>query len=469
MSSEWYALNDDSQGVIITESKQVMKPVVAIVGRANVGKSALFNRLTGESAAIVEDLPGTTRDRAFADASWQGQEVILIDTGGLEPNPNSPLGQKVKGQVEAAIAEADVIIFVVDIRDGAIATDWEIADQLHSCDKPIVLVANKADNARLESQVVDFYQLGIGTPLVISAHHGRGISKLLDVVLPLLPQSSPSFVDSGRPKLAIVGRPNVGKSMLLNAITGQERTIVDHVPGTTRDAVDTAYHYNGQEILLIDTAGIKRRGRVGVGVDYYSFIRTLRAINRCDVALLVTDATEFITAQDVHIAGYIKQSCKGMLLVVNKWDLVSEQPKAEYTHHVEQRLRFMAHTPVLYASAKFGQGIDKIIPDALAIWQERQKQLPNSTVDKLIKEAVMAHAPPRRGSKRLRVVHAYQTGINPPSFSFLVNDPTLVHFSYQRYLENKLRQTFGFHGTSLRFLFKKAPSRRFGRTGGNKA
>jgi len=446
-----------------------MKPVVAIVGRANVGKSTLFNRLVGERVAIVEDLPGTTRDRVFADTSWLGREVTLVDTGGLEPRPGSSLAQKIKDQVDVAIAEADVIVFLVDIRDGVIATDQEIADRLRSCHKPVVLAANKADNARLESHVADFYQLGVGTPLAVSAHHGRGIDNLLDMVTSLLPQPSPSFADSEGPKLAIVGRPNVGKSMLLNAIVGEERAIVDQVPGTTRDAVDTVFHYGGEELLLIDTAGVRRRGRVGVGVEYYGLIRALRAINRCDVALLVTDATEFITAQDVHIAGYIKQACKGMVLVVNKWDLVYGQPKEGYARQIEQRLKFLSHAPVLYVSAKFGHGVDGIIRKALEVWQERQKQLPATVIDTLIKDAVMAHAPPRKGSKRLHVIRAYQTGINPPAFDFVVNDPGLVHFSYQRYLENRLRQTFGFSGTSLRLLFKKGSSRKRQRAGGKKA
>jgi GTP-binding protein len=446
-----------------------MKPVVAIVGRANVGKSTLFNRLSGGSVAIVEDLPGTTRDRVFADVSWQGREATLVDTGGLELRPGSSLAQKVKDQVEAAIVEADVIIFVVDVRDGVIAADCEIADRLRGCNKPVVLVANKADNPELESQIAGFYQLGVGTPLAISAQHGRGVNELLQAVTPLLPEPSIGFVDSDRPKLAIVGRPNVGKSMLLNAIVGRERTIVDQVPGTTRDAIDTVFKHRGRELLLIDTAGIRRRGRASRGVEYYSLIRALRAINRCDVALLVTDATEFITAQDVHIAGYIKQAGKGMVLVVNKWDLVSGQPKEAYAQQIQQRLKFMSHVPVLYVSAKFRRGVSDIIRRALEVWQERQKQLPDTVVDKLIKEAVTAHTRPRRGLKQLEVIRAYQAGINPPSFALLVNDPELVHFSYQRYLENRLRQTFGFSGTSLRLLFKKARSRRLEKVGGEKA
>jgi GTP-binding protein len=446
-----------------------MKPVVAIVGRANVGKSALFNRLVGKQIAIVEDLPGTTRDRVFADTSLHGHEVTLIDTGGLDPSPNSSMNQKIKHQVESAIAEADVIVFLSDIQDGVITTDREIADMLRKSSKPIVLVANKSDNAKLENQLNDFYQLGLGLPLAVSAHHGRGINNLIDRVISLIPQLPPSITaDVNMPKLAIVGRPNAGKSMLLNTIVGEERAIVDQVPGTTRDAVDTVFHYDGQDLLLIDTAGIRRRGRSGTGIDYYSLIRSLRAINRCDVALLVTDATEFITAQDSHITGYIKESCKGMILLINKWDTLSSHPQEEYAAQVRQRLKFAAHVPILFVSAKFGQGVDRIIPTAMEIWQERQKQLPDSVIDKLIKQAVSSHAPPRKGLRRLEVIRAYQDGVNPPTFSFLVNDPKLVHFSYQRYLENKLRQTFGFSGTSLRFLFKKAPRRKPKRVGGKK-
>jgi GTP-binding protein len=445
-----------------------MKPVVAIVGRANVGKSTLFNRLAGRPVAIVEDLPGTTRDRVFADVSWQGWEMTLVDTAGLEVKPGSSLAQKVRTQVEMAITEADVILFMLDIRDGLVSADQEIADRLRGCGKPVILVANKADTAKLESQVSDFYRLGIGTPIAISAHHGRGIDELWRNVTAFLPGPSPVEVDVKIPKLAIVGRPNVGKSMLLNAIVGEERSIVDQIAGTTRDAIDTVFNLNGQDLLLIDTAGVRRRGRVGVGLEYYSVIRALRAINRCDVALLVTDATEFLTAQDVHIAGYIKQAYKGMMVVVNKWDLVAGQSKEDYARQVEQWLKFMPHAPVLYVSAKFGEGVNKVLPKALEVWQERQKQLPEAVINTLIKDAVMSHTLPRKGSRQLEVFRAYQTGINPPSFAFMVNDPKLVHFSYQRYLENKLRQTFGFSGTSLKLLFKEASSKRLKRAGGRR-
>lgn len=438
-----------------------MKPVVAIVGRANVGKSALFNRLVGKQIAIVEDLPGTTRDRIFAETSLLNNDITLIDTGGLDPLPDSPINQKIKHQVEAAVAEADVIIFIADIQDGIITTDREIADILRKSHKPIVLAVNKADNAKLESQIADFYQLGLGTPVAMSGLHGRGINDLIDRVVSLLPQTQPAIAAEPEiPRLAIVGRPNAGKSLLLNAIVGEERAIVDPVPGTTRDAVDITFQHNGQKMLLIDTAGIRRRGRSSSGIEYYSLIRSLRAINRCDIALLVIDATEFITAQDIHIAGYIKEACKGMILIINKWDLISRQSPEDYAAQARQRIKFIAHVPILFVSAKLRQGVDKIVPLALQIWQERQKQLPDTVIDKLIKQAVHSNAPPRKGLKRLEVIRAYQNGVNPPSFFFLVNDPNLVHFSYERYLENKLRQTFGFSGTSLRFIFKKAPPRR---------
>jgi GTP-binding protein len=349
---------------------------------------------------------------------------------------------------------------MVDIRDGIIAADQEIADRLRGRQKPVILVANKADNAKLESLAGDFYRLGLGSPLPMSAHHGRGINELMERAVALLPAPVPEEAESEMPKLAIVGRPNVGKSMLLNAIVGEERAIVDEVAGTTRDAVDTVYQHGDQKMLLIDTAGVRRRGRVEAGVEYYSVIRTLRAINRCDIALLVTDATEFIAAQDIHIAGYIKQACKGMVLLVNKWDLVPGNPRAAYAQQIEQRLKFMSHAPVLYVSAKTGQGVNAIISKVMEVWHERKKQLPDEVIDTLIKEAFLSHTPPRKGFRQLEVIRAYQSGINPPTFALLVNDPKLVHFSYQRFLENKLRQTFGFSGTSLQLLFRKARSQK---------
>ena len=442
-----------------------MKPIVAIVGRANVGKSTLFNRLLGKSIAIIEDLPGTTRDRVFGDTLMKEREITLVDTGGLEVKPASPLGEKVKAQAKAAIAEADVIIFVVDACDGVVSTDWEIAHLLRNSAKPVVLAVNKADNLRLEGQITDFYQLGIDTSLAISAYHGRGINELVDAVVSFLPPSILIPTEPDRPKLAIVGRPNVGKSTLLNAILDEERAIVDQFPGTTRDALDSVFHYDSQEIILIDTAGIRRRGRIDTGVEYYGVIRALKAIDRCDVALLIIDATELITAQDLHTAGYIKEALKGMILVVNKWDLVSEEHKNKCRQQIEQRFKFMPYVPVFYISAILRQGIDRLVPEALLVCQERQKQLSEATVNEFMKRAAINQALPKAGPKSLKVYGAYQDRTSPPTFVFSVNEPRLVHFSYQRFLENKLRQFFGFHGTPIRLIFKKVSRKRIEEAG----
>ena len=430
------------------------KPIVAIVGRQNVGKSTLLNRIAGKPIAIVADLPGTTRDRIFADVSWQGAGFTIVDTGGLELRPRSTMAQEVREQVEAAVAEADAIIFLVDVKDGIIPSDSEIADMLRQSSKPIILVANKADNAKLETRAVEFYQLGLGEPLVISAYHSLGIAELLDEIITLLPAAPPIKAEPEVMKVAIVGRPNVGKSMLLNALVGEERAIVDDVPGTTRDAIDTLFDFGGQSVLLIDTAGIRRRGRLGVGVERYSVLRALRAIDRADIALLVLDATELVTAQDMHIAGYIQQAAKGIVLVVNKWDLVVDGNIKEYHKYILQHIKFMSYAPVLCISAKFGQGVDKVMPEARRVYQERLKRLSTATVNSVVQQAVAAHNLPRSGTKRLKILYATQAEVNPPTFVFFVNDAGLIHFSYRRYLENKLRQSFGFAGTPLRLVFK---------------
>jgi GTP-binding protein len=431
-------------------------PIVAIIGRTNVGKSTLLNRLVGKRLAIVADLPGTTRDRVFASTSWQGRELTLVDAGGWQQKPPTDLDGMIKHQVEAAIAQANVIIFLVDAQDGVVATDEEIAATLRAANKPIILAANKVDSAKQADQVADFYRLGIGKPLAISAYHNRGIDELLDAVLVFLPPSPPSFVEPEEAKLAIVGRPNVGKSTLLNALLHDERAIVDETPGTTRDSLDATLQWNNRKILLIDTAGIKRRGRVGIGVDYYSLLRALQAIDRCDVALLLIDAAEFITAQDMHIAGYIIEAGKGIILVVNKWDLVPQAQRGEFRRHMEQWLRFMSYAPVLYISAKLGQGLGKTLPQAWQVWQERQKRLPESVVDAVVKQAVSTRPPARKGLRHLSITRAYQDDSRPATFILQVNDPQLVHFSYQRYLENKLRHNFGFHGVPLQLVFTRA-------------
>jgi len=432
----------------------VSKPIVAIIGRQNVGKSTLLNRLTGKRMAIVADLPGTTRDRIFASVSWQGVEFTIVDTGGLELNPESTVSQAVREQIEVAIAETDVIIFLVDTKDGVMPTDYEITDRLRQAGKPIILVANKADNARLESQAVEFYELGLGEPVAISAYHNRGTAELLDRIIALFPALPLAEVEPEVIKVAIVGRPNVGKSTLLNAMLGGQRAIVDEAPGTTRDAIDTLLDFNGQSVLLIDTAGIRRRGRVGLGIERYSVIRALRAIERADIALIVLDATELVTAQDTHIAGYIQQASKGVVLIVNKWDLVVDSSTTEYNKHIRSQFKFMAYAPMLYISAKSGQGVDKILPQVCQIHQERLKRLSTAVVNNVVQQAVAAHNLPRSGGKQLKILYATQAEVNPPTFVFFVNDTKLIHFSYQRYLENKLRQSFGFIGTPFRLVFK---------------
>jgi len=430
------------------------KPIVAIIGRQNVGKSTLLNRVVGKRLAIVEDLPGTTRDRIFASVSWQGVDLTMVDTGGLELKPQSTIAQAVKAQAEAAIDEADIIILLVDVRDGIVPADLEIADALRGVNKPIILVANKADNEKLENQAPEFYQLGLGEPLAISPYHGRGTAELMDRVVSLLPPPPQPESEPEAMKVAIVGRPNAGKSMLLNALLGGNRAIVDETPGTTRDAIDTLLDFKGQNVLLIDTAGIKRRGRVGAGVERYSFIRALRAIDRADIALLVLDATELVTAQDTHIAGYIQQAAKGIVLVVNKWDLVVDKNTIECDRYIRGQLKFIAYAPILHISAKLGQGVDRVLPQAREVYGERLKRLSTAVVNNVVQQAVTDHTPPRSGSKRLKIFYTTQAETNPPTFVFFVNDPRLMHFSYQRYLENKLRKAFGFAGTPLRLIFK---------------
>jgi len=430
------------------------KPVVAIVGRPNTGKSTLLNRIVKRPVAITEDLPGTTRDRNMADVTWEGVEFTLVDTGGLEIEPRSTIARGVKAQVETAINEADVIVDVVDAIDGVTPVDSEIADILRRANKPVLLAANKADNNRLETEALEFWELGLGEPLAISAHHSRGIAELLDKIIELLPSHPPAEIKPESIKVAIVGRPNVGKSMLLNTLIGDERAIVDDAPGTTRDAIDTPFDFNGQSMLLIDTAGIRRRGKVERGVEQYSVVRTFRAIDRADIVLLVLDATEMVTSQDTHIAGYIQEAYKGIILIVNKWDLIEEKDIAGWNKTVKNEFKFASYAPILYTSAKSGQGVDRIMPQVSQIYRERLKRLSTATVNNVIQEAVTAHNRPTSQGKQLKIFYATQAEANPPTFVFFTNDARLVHFSYQRFLENRLRQAFGFAGTPLRLIFK---------------
>ncbi len=431
------------------------KPVVVLIGQQNVGKSTLLNRIAGHPIAIVEDFPGTTRDRIFADAAWNGVEFTLIDTGGLEFADESTIARGVRKQAEAAIAEADVIVFVTDVKQGMTPVDQEIASILRKSSKPVLLVVNKVDGAKQEAEAAEFYKLGFAELFPVAAHHGRRVADLLDRIVSLLPvTTAESTPETAGIKVAIVGHPHVGKSLLLNRLTGKERTIVGDTPGTTRDAIDTTLDFNGKNVILIDTAGIRRKGKVDKGIEWYSVIRSMRAIDKADIALLVLDATEVPTAQDTHIAGYVSQAAKGIIVLVNKWDLVVEKNKTVYTEYIQSRLKFIAYAPILFISAKSGQGVHKIMPLVLQIAQERCMKLPNEEVDNLIKEAVLNHNLPHQGRKFLKLYSACQSSNNPPTFRFTVNDPKLIHFSYQRFLENKLRDVYSFKGTPIRLVFK---------------
>ncbi len=429
------------------------KPLVAIIGRQNVGKSTLLNRLAGKRIAVTENLPGTTRDRIFADVSWQGTKFTLVDTGGLESKPQKGLAMAVQTQVKTAVSEADVVLFVVDIHDGVTPYDGEVANLLRQAGKPVILVANKADNPNLEIHVPEFYELALGEPLPVSAYHGRGINDLLDRVVSLLPETSPTDEKVTEVKIAIVGRPNVGKSMLLNTLLGEERVIVSEIPGTTRDAIDTTIDFHNHSVILIDTAGIRRRGKLGTGVERYSVMRAMQAIDRSDVTLLVLDATEAFTDQDKHIAGYIQQAQKGVMLVVNKWDLITDLDKRTWEKALRKEYQFLQYAPVLFISALLHKGTRDIITLALQIQEERNRRLPTAAVNSVIQEAIASHPPPTILGKSIKIKYCTQVDINPPTFVFFVND-TRVHFSYRRYLENKLREAFGFTGTALRIVFK---------------
>ena len=433
------------------------KPLIAIVGRPNVGKSTLFNRLAGERIAIVEDLPGTTRDRVYADMTCGERELTIVDTGGFEPRPDSDLRQKVKHQAEVAIEEADVIIFMVDVLDGVTIPDQEIAETLRRSRKPIILAVNKADNDQRRRAAFQFHELGIGEPMAVSAHHGIGVSDLMDEVCARLPPPAPAVQEPEMLKIAIVGRPNVGKSMLLNAILGQERAIVSEAPGTTRDATDTVFKYDGESILFIDTAGIRRRGKVEVGIERYSVMRALNAISRADIVLLVTEAAEVMNAQDMHIAGYVQEALKGIVVVVNKWDLAGELgvEKVLCIREIRQKLKFFPDVPIVFTSAQFGKGIKQVLTAARGVYQERQKRLPTPVLNDEMNRAVAAHPPASVKGKQLKLSYVTQPDVSPPTFVFFVNDPRFIHFSYQRYLENSLRKAFGFKGTPLKLIFKR--------------
>lgn len=432
------------------------KPLVAIVGRPNVGKSTLFNRLVGHSKAIVSDSPGTTRDRITATIPWKEGSMILIDTGGIESSHMSEPLEQVMHQVDLAIEESDILLFVVDVNDGVTHQDIEIADSIRKLGKLSILTINKVDNHQKELQAMEFYQLALGDPLLISAYHNLGISDLLDELNNLLPPEPDTDDILEGPRFAILGRPNVGKSSLINAILGNDRTIVSSVPGTTRDSIDIQFHFDNEPISLIDTAGVRKSGKVESGIEKYSVLRTIRALENSDVCLLLTDASEILANQDTHIAGYIKDSFKGVVVVVNKWDLIQDQmTQEEATFEIRRRLKFIPYAPICFTSAINRIGVEDAVKTAIEVYRHGKTMISRSDLKRVLISALASHMPPSRGGKNLRISRMYQKDVSPPTFVTFVNNPELIHFSYRRYLENQLRLAFGFKGNPLQLIFSK--------------
>lgn len=452
------------------------KPVVALVGRPNVGKSTLFNRLAEERLAVVDDVPGTTRDRLVAEAEWTGVTFDIVDTGGIDPTQagagrnKEPLSigsadfiNEIRTQAEIAIREADAVLFVVDADSGVTAADREVAQILRRYQKvqdgnawpPVFLVVNKADSENRRANAVQFYELGMGEPYSISAVHGTGTGDLLDALVASFPKDSAETEDESV-KIAIVGKPNVGKSSLLNRLTGEERSIVSPIAGTTRDAIDTPLVFQDIPITLIDTAGIRRRGRIEPGVEKYSVLRSMRAIERADVSLLVLDATSGITAQDAHIAGFILDSWKSSVVIVNKWDAVEKDTYTmeNFTQNIRQQLNFMPYVPILFISVKTGQRVDKVLPTALQVQEERLVRLSTSQLNRIMQRAQDTHPAPSVGGRQLKIYYGTQVRSDPPTFLLYVNDPKLAHFSYMRFLENQMREVYPFLGTPIRLVMR---------------
>ncbi len=448
------------------------KPIVALVGRPNVGKSTLFNRLAGEPLAIVDNTPGTTRDRIFSESEWNGRQFYIIDTGGIDPpsSRSEPLSvdsadfvHEIRQQAALAVEEADVVAFITDAASGLTPADIEVAAILRKIQRkvgnelfpPILLVVNKADNQDLRNQATEFYELGLGQPFPISAVHGTGTGDLLDELVKVFPADQEETEDDSI-KFSIVGKPNVGKSSLLNRLTGQERSIVSNIPGTTRDAVDSKLTFEGIPVTLIDTAGIRRRGKIDQGVEKYSVMRSIKAIDRSDVALLIIDATTGISAQDSHIAGYILDAWKSVVVLINKWDAIEKDTYSmlEYTQKIRQELNFMSYVPLLFISAKTGQRVEQVLPLALKVQEERMVRLTTGQLNRILQKAQDAHAATSRSGRALRMYYATQVRSDPPTFMIYVNDPKLAHFTYTRYLENSLRKEYPFSGTPIRFVYK---------------
>lgn len=432
------------------------KPLVAIVGRPNVGKSTLFNRLIGRRVAIVEDTPGVTRDRIYQDAEWLNYSFTLIDTGGIEPASEDIIAQQMRRQAELAIETADVIIFLVDGREGMTGADMDVADMLRRSKKPVVLAVNKIDTQKLSDAMYEFYTLGLGDPFVISSAQGLGLGDLLDEVVRDFPKDIESE-GSERVSIAVVGKPNVGKSSLVNALLGEERTIVSDIPGTTRDSIDTPFEQNGRQYTIVDTAGIRRKRSVeDESIERYSVIRSLAAIRRADVVLIVCDASQGLSEQDVRIAGYAHEEGKPSVLVVNKWDLIDKDTHTmnRFKKDLVTDLAFMSYVPMLFISAKNGQRVNKVLENVDLVYEQSRRRIPTGQLNDTVSEAVMMNEPPSDKGRTLKIYYATQASVQPPTFIIFVNDTEIVHFSYERYLDNYFRKTFGFEGTPIRIFFR---------------
>ena len=434
------------------------KPIVAIVGRPNLGKSTLFNVLAGETISIVKDTPGVTRDRIYADCTWLNMNFTLVDTGGIEPDSRDVILSQMREQAEIAIATADVIVFIVDVRQGLVDADSKVADMLRRSRKPVVLAVNKVDSfAKFGNDVYEFYNLGIGEPIPISAASRLGLGELLDAVSAHFDSSQLEEEDDDRPRIAIVGKPNVGKSSIINKLTGENRVIVSDIAGTTRDAVDTTIVHNGTEYVFIDTAGLRRKSRIKEELERYSIIRTVAAVVRADIVVLVIDAVEGVTEQDAKIAGIAHDRGKGMIIAVNKWDAVEKNDKTiyEFTRKIKDTLSYMPYAEMLFISAKTGQRLGKLYDMIDAVRENQNLRVATGVLNEIMTEAVALQQPPSDKGKRLKLYYITQVAVKPPTFVIFVNDKELMHFSYTRYIENKIREAFGFRGTSLRFIIRE--------------
>lgn len=432
------------------------KSIVAIVGRPNVGKSTLFNRIANKRVSIVEDIPGVTRDRIYMDAEWLNYEFTMIDTGGIELESTDKILTAMRHQAQLAIDEADVILFVVDAKTGLMSADEEVAGILRNTRKPVILAVNKVDSLKDKHEIYEFYNLGLGEPIPISAGNALNLGDLLDEVVEALPKSEAETEDDDVIKVAFIGRPNVGKSSLVNAMLGEERVIVSDVPGTTRDAIDTHFTKDGNNYILIDTAGMRRKAKIDMPVERYSVIRSLRAVDRADVVLMVIDATDGVTEQDKKIAGYAHEAGKAIIIVVNKWDLVEKDSKTSlrFTESIRSELAFMQYAPVLFASALTKQRVHRVTELVKYVADQHAMRIATSVLNQVIEDAVAINPPPSDRGRRLKIFYATEASVKPPTIVFFVNEPEIMHFSYLRYLENKLREAFGFEGTPLHLVVR---------------